>query len=249
MKSWVSTYYPGTKIGITEYNWGAEPYINGATAQADLLGIFGWQGLDLATRWTVPATNTPTYLAMKIYRNYDGNKSTFGDTSISATGTDPDDISSFAAVRSADGALTALVVNKQLTGVQPLTMTISNFYSSGTAQVWQLNSSNVIARLADLSLTGNSLSNSVPPQSITLFVLPAGTNPPPPVLTVGTVSATNPFDFWLSGQSGQSYIIQGSSNLTSWSPVQTNVLTNSPLLVRPAATNAPYRYYRALWVP
>ena len=249
IKSWVSTYYPGTKIGITEYNWGAEASINGATAQADLLGIFGWQGLDLATRWTTPTNTVPTYLAMKIYRNYDGNKSTFGDTSISATGTDPDDISTFAAVRSVDGALTAMVVNKQLTGVQPLTMTISNFYSSGTAQVWQLTSSNVITRLANVSLTGNTLSNSVPPQSITLFVLPAGTNPPPPMLAAGTVSATNRFDFWLTGQSGQSYIIQGSSNLMSWSPVQTNLLTNSPVLVAPAATNAPYRFYRALWVP
>ena len=45
MRSWVSTNYPGTKIGITEYNWGAEPYINGATAQADILGIFGREGL------------------------------------------------------------------------------------------------------------------------------------------------------------------------------------------------------------
>ena len=59
MKSWVATNYPGTKIGITEYNWGAEPYISGATAQADILGIFGREGLDLATRWTCPGTNTP----------------------------------------------------------------------------------------------------------------------------------------------------------------------------------------------
>ena len=54
MKNWVATYYPGTKIGITEYNWGAEGHINGATAQADILGIFGREGLDLATRWTTP---------------------------------------------------------------------------------------------------------------------------------------------------------------------------------------------------
>ncbi len=86
MHGWISNYYPGTKIGVTEYNWGAEPYINGATAQADLLGIFGREGLDLATRWTTPASNTPTYLAMKMYRNYDGNHSTFGDTSVLAGG-------------------------------------------------------------------------------------------------------------------------------------------------------------------
>ncbi len=28
--------------------------------------------------------STPTYKAMKMYRNYDGNKSTFGDTSVAA---------------------------------------------------------------------------------------------------------------------------------------------------------------------
>ena len=53
--------------------------MNGATAQADLLGIFGREGLDLATRWVVPDTGTPTYNAFKMYRNYDGQKSTFGD--------------------------------------------------------------------------------------------------------------------------------------------------------------------------
>lgn len=36
MKSWVSSNYPGLKVGLTEYKWGAESHINGATAQADL---------------------------------------------------------------------------------------------------------------------------------------------------------------------------------------------------------------------
>src|ERR1019366_9459284 len=100
MKSWVSTNYPGTKIGVTEYNWGAEPSINGATAQADILGIFGTQGLDLATRRTTPDPSTPTYKAIKIYRNYDGNKSAFGDTSIQTTVPNPDILSAFSALRS-----------------------------------------------------------------------------------------------------------------------------------------------------
>jgi hypothetical protein len=86
MREWVTNYYPGTKIGITEYNWGAEDHINGATAQADLLGIFGREGLDVATRWTTPAATSPSFQAMKMYRNYDGNKSTFGETSVAASG-------------------------------------------------------------------------------------------------------------------------------------------------------------------
>ena len=59
MKSWVAQYYPNTQIGITEYNWGAEDNINGATTQADIFGIFGREGMDIATRWTTPATGTP----------------------------------------------------------------------------------------------------------------------------------------------------------------------------------------------
>jgi len=55
LKQWAAQYYPGTPVGINEYNWGAEDHINGATAQADVLGIFGREGLDLATRWTTPA--------------------------------------------------------------------------------------------------------------------------------------------------------------------------------------------------
>jgi hypothetical protein len=30
LKNWVTTYYPGTLIGITKYNRGAENHINGA---------------------------------------------------------------------------------------------------------------------------------------------------------------------------------------------------------------------------
>ncbi len=98
LKSWVNTYYPGTPIGITEYNWGAENHINGATTQADIYGIFGREGLDMGARWATPASSTPTYKAMKMYRNYDGNRSTFGDVSVAASVPNPDNVAAFAAV-------------------------------------------------------------------------------------------------------------------------------------------------------
>jgi len=44
-----------------------------------------------------------------MYRNYDGNKSTFGDMSVAAVGPNPDNVSAFAAQRTSDGALTALL--------------------------------------------------------------------------------------------------------------------------------------------
>jgi hypothetical protein len=167
MKEWVATFYPGTKIGITEYNWGAEGHINGATAHADIYGIFGREGLDYATRWTTPNPTTPTFKAMKMYRNYDGNKSTFGDTSVAASGPNPDLVSCFAATRSTDGDLTVMAINKQMGTNAPVRFALTNFSAIGTAQVWQLTSANTITRLADVSFTGGIFTNTLPAQSVT----------------------------------------------------------------------------------
>jgi Glycoside hydrolase family 44 len=172
MKNWVANFYPNTKIGITEYNWGAENHINGATAQADILGIFGRENVDLATRWTTPDATTPTYKAMKMYRNYDGQNRGFGDTSVSATVPNVDEVSSFASIRTSDGALTVMVINKTETATAA-TVNLANFVNNGTAQVWQLTSANQINQLANVSVSNNAINTTLPLQSITLFVVGA----------------------------------------------------------------------------
>src|SRR4029078_8114049 len=50
LHDWVNQYYPGTLIGITEYNWGAESHINGASTEAELLGVSGGGAGDLRPR-------------------------------------------------------------------------------------------------------------------------------------------------------------------------------------------------------
>jgi hypothetical protein len=171
LHEWVNRYYPGLKTALTEYNWGAEGHINGATAQADILGILGRERVDLATRWTCPDTKTPTYKAIKLYRNYDGQKSTFGNTGVRTTVPDPDTLSAFAAVRSKDGALTVMVVHKALSGDAAIDLQPTHFVGSGPVQVWQLTSSNRIERKPDVRLTAHGISTTVPAQSITLFVI------------------------------------------------------------------------------
>lgn len=173
LKGWVERYYhAGTPVAVTEYNWGAEPYINGATAQADIFGIFGRYGLDMATRWTVPEATTPTYKAMQMYRNYDGHHSAFGDISIAASVPDPDDLSAFAAIRSSDGAMTVVVINKVLSGTTPVTLALSHFPASGSAKAYRLTAANVIASLPNRAWSHGKLVDTAPAQSITLYVLP-----------------------------------------------------------------------------
>jgi alpha-L-arabinofuranosidase len=173
MKQWVQEHYPNTPLGITEYNWGAEDHINGATAQADILGIFGREGLDVAARWTTPDAKTPTFKAMQMYRNYDGRKSTFGEQSVRCTVPNPDEVSAFAALRTNDKALTIMLVNKQLKQSANISFDIQNFAIATTAQAWQLTNANQITKLDEVPLNGERLQMNIPAQSVTLLVLPA----------------------------------------------------------------------------
>ena len=171
LREWVAAHYPGTAIGITEYDWGAEQHISGAVAQADVLGIFGREGVDLATRWEAPALGSPVHLAMRLYRNYDGAKSTFGDISVATAAPEPDRLAAFAAERRADGALTVMVINKQLAEGADVRLQIANFATGDTAQRWELTAANRITRLPDEKPLQHQLNAAVPPQSVTLFVI------------------------------------------------------------------------------
>jgi hypothetical protein len=246
LKSWVENYYPGTRIGLTEYNWGAETHINGATAQADLLGIFGREGLELATRWGTPGTGTPAFNAIKMYRNYDGANASFGDTSVRASGSNPDELAVFAAQRGRDNALTVMLVHKLSGTNTPVTVCLTNFPAAGNAQIWQLTASNVITRLPDALLTNGSYGATLPAQSLTLLVLPARTAPR---LSAGRETASGPLDFKLEATPGQRYRIEESDNLTEWWPLLTNTVTTNPFPFTVPAPNAPLGFFRAVTVP
>ena len=176
MKQWTRVFYPGTQTAITEYNWGDEGELNGATAQADILGIFGREGLDMSSRWTTPATNSPAYLAMKIYRNYDGQDSSFGSTSCLCNVPNPDQLSAFAAQR-LDGTTTVMVINKVASSA-PVSIQVAHQGLASSASVWQISSASQtsINQISNVSVSSGSISTTLPPQSITLFVIPAGSN-------------------------------------------------------------------------
>lgn len=173
MRSWVANNYPGTKLAITEYNWGAPEHINGALAQADVLGIFGREGLHLATLWSPPTANQPLAYAFRMYRNYNGTGGKFGDTSIKAVSNFQGKLAVYAAEESATGALTIMVINKT-GGSLTAPLTLSNFTPTGTLQRWRYSAAQLgqIVRLPDQTFTGNIISSAFPANSITLHRIP-----------------------------------------------------------------------------
>jgi hypothetical protein len=111
MRDWVAQHYPGIKIGIGEYSWGATESVNGALAQAMALGIFAREGLDLAAHWGGFKPGTPGYIAFKLYGNYDSRGSAFGGMAFSASSSHDDLLTCFAAEPDAGHTALLMVVN------------------------------------------------------------------------------------------------------------------------------------------
>jgi hypothetical protein len=182
MKRWIAKDYPGTKTAITEYNWGGQENVNGAVAQADILGIFGREGLDMGTLWGPPdpQSQVPGLMAFKIFRNYDGAKSTFGDMALASTSGNQSRLAVYGALRATDNMVTVMVVNKTY-GELTATLSLDNLTPNGKARVYQYSNANPAAIVAQPGVTvtppatGKTTSTIIatfPGQSITLFVVP-----------------------------------------------------------------------------
>lgn len=106
MRELVEQNYPGLKLAIGEYNFGAERHLSGGLALAEALGRFGQEGLYAAWYWTYPPEGSPAFWAFRAYRDYDGKGAHFADWSLPTSA--PRDASLFAA-RSTDGTRVTLV--------------------------------------------------------------------------------------------------------------------------------------------
>lgn len=159
-------------LAIGEYNWGGLEHLNGALTQADVLGIFGREGLDLATMWSPPAADQPGAFAFRMYRNYDGNGGAFGDIRIRAVSSDHSRLAVYAAQRGGDQALTMLVINKTNSELTSL-VTLQNAPPALSAQVFRYSAANLnaIQNLPEQIVSATGFTATFPAQLITLFVM------------------------------------------------------------------------------
>ncbi|MDB5034754.1 MAG: beta-mannosidase [Chlorobi bacterium] len=110
----IARYYPGTKLAFTEYNYGGDSDISGGIAVADVLGIFGKYGVYMSNYWGTVGDYIST--AYRIYRNYDGHFSAFGDINARAVSSDNQNSSVHASASSSDRSKFHIVaINKSMT--------------------------------------------------------------------------------------------------------------------------------------
>jgi hypothetical protein len=172
----IARHYPGTKLSITEYNYGAGEHISGGLAQVDVLGIFGREGLYMANYWGNGAGvgNLPDYVAgaFKLYRNYDGAGGTYGDTAVAATVADAKQASVYAAIDShRPGVLTIIAINKSQQSNFEARLRLRGSASYGPAQVYVLGpDSPAVKSVGQVEIKNNQIAYPLGRLSATLFV-------------------------------------------------------------------------------
>jgi len=191
-KSWIATYYPGTKLSISEYSIDSgQKSVVDAIAEMDVLGIFGREQLDFADMWSPPAPTDPIAYAFRMFRNYDGNGGQFGDTSVSAVSSDQGTLSIYAAQRSADNAVTVLVINKTTAAIASA-ISFANLKLASAAQVYTYSAANLaaIVHASAVPVTNSSVSYSFPGYSAVMFVIQPAAAPAAATTTTLSASAT-----------------------------------------------------------
>ncbi|MBE2215900.1 MAG: immunoglobulin domain-containing protein [Opitutaceae bacterium] len=186
VRSSIDTFYPGTKLALTEYNFGGESHISGGIAQADTLGIFADQGVYLATWWQLHTNPTYIAAAFRLYRDYDGDGSTYGDTTVSASVNDRATCSVHASVDAADPTrLHVILLNKSYDQSATASFTIAGTRRYTSARIFAFDSAGatITERAAVSSITNNTFTYTLPALTAAHLVLSAPADTPPTITT------------------------------------------------------------------
>jgi hypothetical protein len=178
----IAAHYPGTKIAITEYYYGRGGDISGGIAQADVLGIFGREGVYAANLW--PLADVSAYGgsgvrayayafgALKMFRDYDGNRSTFGNTGIAASTSDFEKTSVYASVDAGHPERVIVVAINKTDRPLSAAVSLTHPVALSRAEVYTLtDGAPNPTRQPDLALPGNTFSYTLPAMSVSTMVL------------------------------------------------------------------------------
>jgi Glycoside hydrolase family 44 len=171
MKQAIAEHYPGTKLFISEWNFGNDKKINGALAIADVLGIFGQEGVDAATYYRNPEPGSPGSFAFTMFGNYDGKGGRFVGTSIAAASTNAADdrVGAYAALDQSTGVLRVVLVNRDPTKPLAVGLDTGSFHAADQVNRYEYGPDSLNAiRASTVSPRG---AIRLPAASITMLVL------------------------------------------------------------------------------
>ncbi|MFN3729461.1 MAG: glycoside hydrolase family 44 protein [Fimbriimonadaceae bacterium] len=162
----IETHYPGTKLGITEYNYGGGQNASGLVAQADVLGLFGRYGLFAACHWGLSPQEIAQLAAFRAYINYDGNGARFGDLGLKVSGEDAAQNALFAALDSKDDKRLTLVGINKTAEPMPFSVKIPGFAAAAVIGYLVTDADRFKARPTEVTRSGETVAWTAPAHSV-----------------------------------------------------------------------------------
>ena len=111
LKQSIDQFYPGTKIAITEYDFGGSYDICGGIAEAEALGVFAQNEVYLATLFAMEADYQCA--AIDLYTNYDGNGGHFGNELLKCETSDYERSTGYASIQDDNTDVVTLVLTNK----------------------------------------------------------------------------------------------------------------------------------------
>lgn len=167
----VDSYYPGTKLAITEYSFYADGHISGGIAQADFLGAAGRHGVYMANRWyDITGWARAAFL---LYRDYDGAGGVYGDVSVMAATSDAASVPAYASLSQSDTSrLHLMLINRSYDSTAAVSVSIAGGRTYDAGECWYLGRSDSLLHHQSLpAIAGNSFVYPVPPMRACHLVL------------------------------------------------------------------------------
>ena len=227
----IDAYYPDTKLAITEYHYGSNNFVADGIAQADFLGIAGRFDVFMTSKWY----NYDNYVlsGFQIYRNYDGQNSTFGDIAVPANSSNVEALTSYASISEELNKLYIIAINKK-DETASVTFDLGSTAFSENVEAWGFqNNQPKIARLNEAAvLDADGFRFNLPALSVTHLILDLETD----VQTSSSVplsSSSAPLSSSItpisSSLPGSSSVLTSSSSeaLDSLSSSEMNMLSSS----------------------
>lgn len=169
MQKLVDDYYPGTKLGISEWNFGADEDINGALAIADVLGIFGREDVYFANYWTHPPLGSPGSFAFQMYTNYDGEGRSIGDLSVWANSSNESRVTAYASLDNKFKKLYVVQINKSPELPADIKLDLKNYIPEPDVQLCRYDERN-LSEITCETRRFDDFSMTLQPYSISLLV-------------------------------------------------------------------------------
>ncbi len=178
----IDKYYPGTKIGISEYNLAniADEKNTGksvvsAIAETEALGCFADNNVYFATYWGTLPECPYVESAINLYTNYDGEGSSFGDTLVTAGTEDISKATAFASINGNDDSnVTMVLSNKDMTKSENAVISLDGTATEyKSAVVYAITQESSEIRIIDVQndISGNKINVELPPLSVAQIVL------------------------------------------------------------------------------